>query len=77
MGDHIMQETTSEVKIDEEKGLVSLCTTGCPNVNQPKASSNCNFQDQLEEIDGKLTRYDDMGEDTKGELVVPQSGLGS
>ena len=74
---HIVQEKTSEVKTDEEKGPISLCTTGCPNVNQPKASSNCNFQDQLEEIYGNLTRYDDMGEDTEGELAVPQSGLGS
>ena len=39
--------------------------------------SHHNFQDQLSEIDGELTRYDDMGEDTEGELVVQQCGVGS
>ena len=46
-------------------------------MNQPEASSNRNFQDQLDEIDGELTRYDDMEEDTKGELAVSQSWVGS
>ena len=72
MGDHVMQETTSEVKTDEEEGSVGLCTTSCPNVNQPEASSNHNFHDQLDEIDGELTWYDDMREETEGELAVPQ-----
>ena len=45
MGDHVMQETTSEVRTDEEGGSVGMCTTSCPNVNQPEASSNRNFQD--------------------------------
>lgn len=75
MGDHVVQETTSEVRTDEEEGPIGLCTTRCPNVNQAEASSNCNFQDQLDEIDGELTRYGDMV--TKGELAVPQSGAGS
>ena len=76
MGDHVMQETTSEVRTDEEGGSVGMCTTSCPNVNQPEASSNRNFQDQLDEIDGELTRYEDMGEETKGELAVLQSWVG-
>ena len=46
-------------------------------MNQPETSSNRNFQDQLDEIDGELTRYEDMGEETKGELAVPQSWVGS
>ena len=43
IGDHVIKETTSEVRTNEEGGLVGLCTTSCPNVNQPEASSNCNF----------------------------------
>lgn len=30
----------------------------------------------MDEIDGDLTRYDDMWEETEGELAVPQSWLG-
>ena len=73
MGDHVTQETTSEVRTDKEGGPIGMCTTSCPNVNELEASSNRNFQDELDEIDGELTQYEDIGEETKGELAVPQS----
>lgn len=73
-----MQELTPKARTEEEKGPAELCTIACQNVNQPMSASFHNFQDQLDEIDGELTWYDDyMGEDTEGELVVQQCGVGS
>lgn len=65
-GDQVAQELTPEVRIEEEKGPADQCTAACQNVNQPVSASFHNFQDQLDEIDGELTRYDDMGDRYKG-----------
>ena len=73
-----MQELTPKARTEEEKSPAELCTIACQNVNQPMSASFHNFQDQLDEIDGELTWYDDnMAEDTEGELVVQQCGVGS
>ena len=75
--DQVAQELTLEVRTEEEKVPADLCKASCQRVNQPVSVSHHNFQDQLSEIDGELTRYDDMGEDTEGKLVVQQCGVGS
>ena len=78
MGDQVVQELTPEARTEEEKGPAELCTTACLNINQLVSASFHNFQDQFNEIDGELTWYDDnMAEDTEGELVVQQCGVGS
>ena len=76
-GNHIVQETTTVVSIDESKDPIYLSVTVSLNGNQPDVSSTCNFQDQLDEIDGELTQYDTMREDTEVEVADLYGGVGS
>nr|POE62448.1 hypothetical protein CFP56_26379 [Quercus suber] len=77
MGDQVVQELTPEARTEEEKGPAKLCTTACQNVNQPVSASFHNFQDQLDEIDGELTWYDDnMGKIQRVSWLFSNVGLG-
>ena len=58
-------------------GFEVFCSPNDVEFMQPAISSSQDFQAQLDDIENKLTRFDNLGEGREGESTVQQGGMES